>query len=168
MRHTPVTVKVAYAWYTNERNGLPRVLRFYTGIDPLLLALLIFLFLFAGACATPVGVKRIAPRAVHRALTASVLSANTLSNPTQNVFYRRDLFARFEDAPEATLAELHAEVAADRGGRDDICALAELSFFYAENTGKRPYYLAAVVYAYTFLFPGEGHHPPDPLRSGTA
>ncbi len=127
------------------------------------LVLFICLFLIASACSTPVGVKRIDPRAVHHTLTASILSANTLSNPTQNVLYRRDLFARFEDTPEATLADLHAEVAADRGGRDDICALAELSFFYAENTGKRPYYLAAVVYAYTFLFPGEGHRLPDPF-----
>lgn len=127
------------------------------------IVLLTCVFLIASACATPVGVKRIDPRAVHRALTTSVLSANTLSNPTLNVLYRRDLFARFEDAPEATLADLHTEVVADRGGRDDICALAELSFLYATNTGKRSYFLASVVYAYAFLFPGKGHHPPDPF-----
>ena len=127
------------------------------------MALLLCLFLLGSACTTPVGVKRIDPRTVHRALTTSVLSADTLSNPTQNVLYRRDLFTRFANDPEATMVDLHTEVAADRGGRDDICALAELSFFYAENTGKRPYYLAAVVYAYAFLFPGEGHRSPDPF-----
>lgn len=127
------------------------------------LALLTCLFLIISACTTPVGVKRIDPRAVHRTLTASILSADKLSNPTQNVLYRRDLFARFENDPEATLAALHTEVAADRGGRDDICALAELSFLYAENTGKRHYFLASMVYAYAFLFPGESHHLPDPF-----
>jgi pimeloyl-ACP methyl ester carboxylesterase len=131
------------------------------GPPPHTILLLACLFLIVSACATPVGVKRIDPRTVHRALTASVLSADTLSNPTQNVLYRRDLFARFENDPEATLAALHTEVAADRGGRDDICALAELSFIYAENTGKRHYFLASMVYAYAFLFPGEGHRLPD-------
>ena len=127
------------------------------------LAFLICLPLIVAACSTPVGVKRIDPRAVHRTLTTSVLSANTFSTPTRNVLYRRDLFARFEHAPEEALADLHAEVAADRGGRDDICALAELSFFYAENTGKRAYYLASVVYAYAFLFPGADHTQPGPF-----
>lgn len=163
MRYAPVTVRVDCIRYTNSRNDPLLTSRFYAEASRLPLVLLISLCSIASACSTPVGVKRLDPRAVHSALTTSILSANTLSNPTQNVLHRRDLFTRFEDAPEAALADLHAEVAADRGGRDDICALAELSFFYAENTGKRPYYLAAVVYAYTFLFPGEGHRPPDPF-----
>src|SRR5262249_44607190 len=146
-----------------RRNVQARVLRqVHPGLPPLLV-LSFCLVLSASACTTPVGVKRIDPRTVHRALTTNILSANTLSNPTQNVLYRRDLFTRFENDPEVTLADLHAEGTAERGGRDDICALAELSFFYAENTGKRSYYLASVVYAYTFLFPGAAHTPPDPF-----
>src|SRR5262245_35081534 len=66
---------------------------------PLSLALLTCLFLSVSACTTPVGVKRIDPRAVHRALTTNILSANTLSTPTQNVLYRRDLSGRFENDP---------------------------------------------------------------------
>lgn len=115
------------------------------------------------ACSPPIGVKRADPRTVHRLLTTNVLSAEKLSNPTQNVLYRRDLFAKFADEPEATIAELHAAVVTGKGGKDDLCALAELSFMHAENTRKRSYYLASVVYAYAFLFPGEGHHPPDPF-----
>lgn len=61
---------------------------------------LICLFLSVSACSTPVGVKRIDPRTVHRALTTNVLSTNTLSTPTQNVLYRRDLSVRFENDPE--------------------------------------------------------------------
>ena len=56
------------------------------------LAFLVCLPLIVVACSTPVGVKRIDPRAVHRTLTTSVLSADTFSTPTRNVLYRRDLF----------------------------------------------------------------------------
>src|SRR5262245_22252675 len=172
MNHVPPIGKVSYAAHTkllratvstlgrnNQCRPFPQP---HPGL-PSFLVVSLCLFLIASACATPVGVKRIDPRTVHRTLTTNILSANTLSNPTQNVLYRRDLFARFENDPEVTLADLHAEVTAERGGRDDICALAELSFFYAENTGKRSYFLASVVYAYTFLFPGEGHTAPDPF-----
>jgi hypothetical protein len=36
---------------------------------------------------------------------------------------------------------------------DRLFALSELSFAYAEDLGKRSYYLASAVYAYAFLFP---------------
>jgi pimeloyl-ACP methyl ester carboxylesterase len=134
----------------------------YPGLHLFLISSFCF-SLIVTACATPVGVKRIDPRSVHRALTANILTTSRLSTPTYNVLYRRDLFTRFENNPEATMADLHAEVIADRGGRDDICALAELSFLYAEDSGKRSYYLAAMVYAYAFLFPGKGHSPADPF-----
>jgi hypothetical protein len=163
MSDTLLTAKVVHAPYPMLSNSPSPVGRFRTGTGrsiPLrsgrhrlspqarvrrlsFLAFLVCLPLIVVACSTPVGVKRINPRAVHRTLTTSVLSADTFSTPTRNVLYRRDLFARFENAPEEALADLRAEVAADRGGRDDICALAELSFFYAENTGKRAYYLAS-------------------------
>ena len=38
--------------------------------------------------------------------------------------------------------------------------MAELSFFYANNSGDRSYYLAAAVYAYAFLMPGQHGTPP--------
>ena len=47
-------------------------------------------------------------------------------------------------------------------GRDELFALAELSFLHAEQTGKQEYYLAAAVYAYALLFPGGAA---DPLYS---
>jgi hypothetical protein len=169
MRSDPVfgskgTVRCSRFLFTKE--GTARDVRLQSRLEVsgrrrMPLVFLACLPLIIAACATPVGVKRIDPHAVHHMLTTNILSANTLSGPTQNVLYRRDLFTRFENNPETTLADLHAEVVADRGGRDDICALAELSFLYAENTGQRSYFRAAIVYAYTFLFPGEGHHSPD-------
>jgi len=114
-------------------------------------------------CETPVGVKRVSPEQVQRVLTRSVLSSGELSQSTKNVLYRRDLVERFDDDPEAALADLHALVVAGRENRDDVFALAELSFYHAGDTGQRPYFLAASVYAYAFLFPGDGHTQPDPL-----
>jgi pimeloyl-ACP methyl ester carboxylesterase len=118
---------------------------------------------FSLACATPVGVERVDPRRVHRTLTSNVLSTGELSNPTLNVLHRRGLTARYQSLPEVVLGELHDAVAADRGGRDDIFALAELSFQHASRTRQRSYFLASMVYAYAFLFPGSGRTPADPF-----
>ncbi len=118
---------------------------------------------FGLACATPVGVERVDPRRVHRTLTSNILSTGELSNPTLNVLHRRGLTARFASEPVLVLGELHAAVAADRGGRDDVFALAELSFQHASRTRQRHYFLASMVYAYAFLFPGTGRTPADPF-----
>jgi len=117
---------------------------------------------FSLACATPVGVERADPRRVHRTLTSNILTTGELSNPTLNVLHRRGLTARFQAEPEAVLAELHAAVAAERGSRDDVFALAELSFQHASRTHQRRHFLASMVYAYAFLFPGSGRTPADP------
>ena len=45
----------------------------------------------------------------------------------------------------------------------ELFALAELSFKHAEDTKDRAYYLAAVVYAYAFLFPGGADDAPGRL-----
>jgi pimeloyl-ACP methyl ester carboxylesterase len=126
---------------------------------PLLAAIL----LLGLACATPVGVERADPRRVHRSLNSNILTSGELSNPTLNVLHRRGLSDRYQAEPEAVLAELHAAVAEDRGGRDDVSALAELSFQHAGRTRQRAWFLASTVYAYAFLFPGAGRTPADPF-----
>ncbi len=52
------------------------------------------------------------------------------------------------------MADLHAGLA-PKGDEDRIFALAELSFLHGQNSGERSYYLAAAVYAYAFLLPGQ-------------
>jgi len=126
---------------------------------------LIFLSLIIGACATPISVTRVDPRDVHRELTRNVLSAGEPSTFSEIVINRADLHGKFDKDPEGTLRTLHSEIAADGRISDQLFALAELSFLYAERNHKRPYYLAAAVYAYAFLFPplGEASLPPyDP------
>jgi len=70
-----------------------------------------------------------------------------------------NLYQRFEDEPDKALAEMHAGLAPE-GDEDRLFALVELSFAHAEETGDKSYYLAAVVYAYSFLLPGEHGTPP--------
>jgi len=125
---------------------------------------LIFLLpLLLAACAAPVTVERVDPRSVHRELTANVLTVGEESGASRNVLYRWDLTERFESDPEGALAQLHAAVAGGRAGRDELFALAELSFLHAEQTGKQEYYLAAAVYAYALLFPNGAADPLYPV-----
>lgn len=115
-------------------------------------------------CALPVSVRRVNPRVVHQMLTGNVLSSGRLSMQSQNTLRRWGLFDRAESAPEAVMDELHRLVTTDGGDADEIFALAELAFLHAERTGKRPYYLAAAVYAYAYLFPeGAEVKPPSAL-----
>jgi pimeloyl-ACP methyl ester carboxylesterase len=74
--------------------------------------------------------------------------------------FERGLFDAFAERPEATLADLHQAMVASGGDPDLLFALAELSFLHGEAVKKRDYQMAAVVYAYAFLFPeGSGRAP---------
>ncbi|NNL65743.1 MAG: hypothetical protein HKP30_05835, partial [Myxococcales bacterium] len=124
---------------------------------PLLLALL------AGiACSTPVGVRRVSERDVHRTLTANVLSTGRLSVASRQVLLRLGLSERYDTEPATALATLHdwtrAEMTADR-----LFALAELSFHHAERAGERAYFVHTAIYAYAFLFPGADDPSPHPF-----
>jgi pimeloyl-ACP methyl ester carboxylesterase len=117
------------------------------------------LILLAG-CATPIQVERIDPRDVQRELTSNVISTDKISPETQIVLQQRDLWRLYETDPETSIAILHRAVATD-AYPDTLFALAEMSFRYAEQTGKRSYYLAAVIYAFAFLFPNDPTQKPN-------
>src|SRR5262249_37696947 len=117
--------------------------------------------LILSACALPVTVKRANPEAVHRRLTGDVLTTGEPSLVSQNTLRRHLLTERFEDAPTQALADLHAD-AVREGDANDLFTLAELSFYYAKENDARPYYLAAAVYAYAYIFPDVGT-PPNPI-----
>ncbi len=114
------------------------------------------------ACASPVGVKRIDAKRVHRELTANALSTDSPSASSSQLLNRLGLAERFKADPDATLAALHADLP-PTGDADRVFALAELSFLRGEKTGHRDQSLAAAVYAYAFLFPGGAEPQPDPL-----
>jgi len=44
-----------------------------------------------------------------------------------------------------------------------LFALAELSFAYAESSGDKSYFVAAAVYAYSYILPGEHGTPPNAI-----
>jgi pimeloyl-ACP methyl ester carboxylesterase len=129
----------------------------------LLIGLFFFLPLLLVACAAPITVERVDPRTVHRELTANVLTVGEESGASRIVLDRWDLAERFESDPEGALAQLHAAVIGGGAGRDELFALAELSFLHAEQTGKQEYYLAAAVYAYALLFPNGAAEPLYPV-----
>jgi len=98
----------------------------------------------------------------YRSITANVLSTDKPSSFSARELMNRNLYQRFEEDPAKALAELHASLASE-GDEDLLFALAELSFFHAEQSGDRSYYLAAAVYAYAFLLPGEHGTRPRPI-----
>jgi pimeloyl-ACP methyl ester carboxylesterase len=108
--------------------------------------------LFAGACATPVGVKRLDEQAAHRELNANILSTGAPSAYSMQILERTALTQRFNRDPERVLAELNSGLGKS-DERDRLFALSELSLAHAEESGNKSYYLASAVYAYAFLFP---------------
>lgn len=108
------------------------------------------LVLIASGCAPPMGVNYVDRTVAYHSLTANVLSTEHPSSFSARQLINLNLYQRFEEDPKGALAELHAGLAPE-GDDDRIFALAELSFFYAQNSGDRSYYLASAVYAYVFL-----------------
>ena len=128
--------------------------------DPRWMVLLGVLCLTLSACAGPVGAVRVDPKVAHDRLARSAITTGEQSWPTRNVLFERGLFEAFGERPDAVLADLHRELVARGGDQDLLFALTELSFLHGQASRKRGYFLAAVVYAYAFLFPeGAGHAP---------
>ncbi|MFZ4700954.1 MAG: esterase/lipase family protein [Candidatus Methylumidiphilus sp.] len=107
------------------------------------------------ACVPAVRVARVDGPSAYRAMTVNALSGDYASDWSRNTVNEWGLLKRFDEKPEIALAELREIVTSERGGRRELFALAEFSFLHAEETGKRPYYLAAAVYAYAYLFPNQ-------------
>jgi pimeloyl-ACP methyl ester carboxylesterase len=112
------------------------------------------LLCFAAGCATPIGVNHVDRTVAYHSFTANAISAERASSFSARELINFNLYREFEDNPQKALAELHSGLA-PKGDEDRIFALAELSFFHAQNSGDRSYYLAAAVYAYAFILPGQ-------------
>jgi pimeloyl-ACP methyl ester carboxylesterase len=136
-------------------------------LERLLLATGLVAVLGIAACAPPIGVTRVGARAVHRSLTANALSTEHASEWTRNTVNAWGLLARFDDAPEDALRELREIVVTGRGASAELFALGELSFLHGQETEKKPYYLAAAVYTYAFLFPDDPADRPGDLDPRT-
>ena len=66
----------------------------------------------------------------------------------------------YDDQPTVALWKLREVLVSGRGGSDELYAIAELTYLYAENHQSRPYALAAALYAYAYLFPDDADERP--------
>jgi pimeloyl-ACP methyl ester carboxylesterase len=128
------------------------------------LLLLLAVTVLGTACATsPVRVIHEDAADTHRRLIRSALSHNELSTFSQTVLLETDLDRLYAHDPEKALQQLHDIAVSGSGGPNHLFAVAEASFLHAERTGKRSYYLAAAVYAWTYLFPEDKSEAPNPF-----
>ena len=118
--------------------------------------------LVTAGCQTPVGVERLDTATAQRQLTANALTTDELSPSARNVLRRWVLSERYDDDPAGAIAALHTIATDGRGDEDEVITLAEMSYLYAEKTHQRPYFLAAAIYSFAFLFPEKGLAPPSP------
>lgn len=124
----------------------------------LVLTALAIMHFCASGCATPVGVKRTSEQAVYHQLATSVLTGRHPSSYSMQFLERLSLSDQYEKEPKRALAVLHEGL----GGLDEhdrLFALSELSYAYAGKHHDQSYFLAAAVYAYTFLFPDDVGRP---------
>jgi len=99
------------------------------------------------------------PIEVQRYLTRNALTTDAPSDFSLNQLRRYDLTDSFKNDPVAALTQLHTIAAAQSFPSETLFALAELSFLQAEKASEEEWYVASVVYAYAFLFPGDGRPP---------
>jgi pimeloyl-ACP methyl ester carboxylesterase len=131
-----------------------------TAVGVLLLAPLVVAVL---GCATPIGVTRADPRAVHRTLSGNVLSTGEPSVLARNVLQRYGLDAMFDDTPDVALETLRERVNAGATTRGAVYGLAELYFHQAARSHSRAHYLASALWAYAYVFPEKASEAVDPL-----
>ncbi len=107
------------------------------------------------ACSTtPVGVRRVPARDVHRALTANVLSTGLPSPASTQILHQLDLFALYQRDPNGAILALRAAMLAKANRARLLFALAELEFHRGEQVPRSDapaHFLAAALYAYRYL-----------------
>jgi PGAP1-like protein len=116
-----------------------------------ILALALITIESAGCGGAPIGVKRKGIEKVFAETTAYALSAGVPSQFSILTLARADLLTRYEDSPEEAIAELRKMAVANKD-RDQVFAMAELSYLLGEQLAAKKHYLASAAYAYLFLF----------------
>jgi pimeloyl-ACP methyl ester carboxylesterase len=111
-------------------------------------------FLLSG-CAAPVSVQRLTLSQSYRQLDRSALSGDALSDSTLIVLRRHNLLKTWDTDPSSAIAALRADVVGQPSSWPELFALAELSYFQGRRQGTAEDFLAAAIYAYAYLAPGE-------------
>ncbi|WP_239019328.1 esterase/lipase family protein [Novacetimonas pomaceti] len=108
------------------------------------------------ACAGPVSVRQVSLVQSYRDTSRSALLGHGLSNDTRIVLRRHGLTT---DHPDRAIAALRAQARADDELADILFALSELSYRQGLRHHRAEDFLAAAIYAYAFLQPGQGDGP---------
>jgi len=130
-------------------------------------AIVLTLVLIGLAACSPVQVKRVSGPTAYRSMTENALSGDQASEWARTTANGWGLLDQLDHQPEAGLASLREIVTSGRGGSQELFALAEFSFLHGEQSKQQPYSLAAVVYAYAFLFPTKKEDAPSPFDPRT-
>jgi pimeloyl-ACP methyl ester carboxylesterase len=115
----------------------------------------LMLLLLLGGCAAPLGTQKLTLTDSYRQINRSALSGATLSDSTLITLRRRNLMTTWKTNPEAAVTALRTQVVGQQDSWPDLFALAELSYFLGRQDRSQADFLAAAVYAYAFLSPGD-------------
>ncbi|MEQ1892165.1 MAG: alpha/beta fold hydrolase [Planctomycetota bacterium] len=114
------------------------------------------------ACSSPPPV-RVEPRSeaqLRQELDTCALYLDGLSSRTAWLLHITETEARFSEDPRATLRALHERVVSEPGAAP-LFAMAELAYLAGKRTRDPGCYLAAAVYAYSYLLPAEVTRTPS-------
>ncbi|WP_308719158.1 hypothetical protein [Komagataeibacter xylinus] len=120
--------------------------------------------LLAG-CAGPVSVRQVSLVHSYRAATRTALAGREASDTTLIVLRRHGLLPLWRRRPDSAIATLRTQAAGRDDEADVLFALAELSYRQGLRHHHAQDFLAASLYAYAFLQPGQADGPsPYDLR----
>lgn len=128
----------------------------------LLLTLLFAPLLSCGFFAPTITVEDVGPDKVYASLNHSVLDGLELSTATQEVLHAYGITDEVGEDPIGAVRWLH-DVTVVETNRNNLFALAELSFYAGRVDGDMDAYLASAVYAAQFLFSPEAGELPSPF-----
>jgi hypothetical protein len=113
------------------------------------------ILLTLASCGEPWSANWLSQRDSYQELNRTTLSDDRPSDDTFVVLRRHGLLEAWRTNPAAAIASLRLEVAGQPDKWSDLFALAELSYLRGRKERSQPDRLAAVVYAYAFLFPDD-------------
>ncbi|GBQ49259.1 esterase/lipase family protein [Komagataeibacter sucrofermentans] len=114
--------------------------------------------LLAG-CAGPVSVRQVSLVHSYRAATRTALAGREASNTTLIVLRRHGLLPLWRNRPDRAIATLRTQAAGRDDEADVLFALAELSYRQGLRHHHAQDFLAASLYAYAYLQPGQVNGP---------
>jgi pimeloyl-ACP methyl ester carboxylesterase len=127
-------------------------------------ALGLFLIVSLSGCASPYSVSQLSINRSYYQTNRSALTSDTPSSDTLNVLRRHGLLAYWHAKPVAAIALLRAGVVGNPSSWRELLALAELSYLQGKRDKSQPEFLAAAVYAYAYIAPGQNEEKANPYE----